>query len=101
MPEHDFICEHCGYRTTQFALAVSHVCKTNGNQDTLLIRLDDPTTLAVDIFCDGCQRERLGEDHHAYSNKVARDSAAKDGWECSTKTGDWCPECVQRRKVSA
>jgi hypothetical protein len=95
MPSHDFICQLCGFTTTQFGTVVFHPCTKNKNELTELIRAD--TTSPIDICCDGCGAERLGEEHHAYSDKIARESAREAGWECGRK-GDWCPRCVAEKK---
>ena len=97
MPQYDFICEYCGWKTTQPATAVGHACPKNGKEVTECVRLD--SAVPVDICCDGCEAERLGVEHHAYSDKVSRESARAAGWECHTKTGDWCPACVLKRKA--
>jgi hypothetical protein len=95
MPQRNFICERCGWKTTQFGNAAAHPCPRNGGALTDLILVD--TTSAIDICCDGCDAERLGEEHHAYSTKAAKDSARAAGWECDRKS-DWCPRCVAERK---
>ena len=102
MPEHPFICEHCGWRTSQYASAVGHPCPKNKSESiTPLTRLDDPDVSPVDICCDGCDAERLGADPdiHAYSDKMAKASATAAGWSC-TKKADYCPRCVAERKVA-
>jgi len=91
MPQRNFVCERCGWPTTQYAPAVFHPCPKNGGASTELILVD--TTSAVDICCDGCDAVRLGEEHHAYSDKVARELAREAGWLCNRKH-DWCPRCV-------
>lgn len=100
MPTRRFICEHCGWPTTQFAARVGHPCpKNKGETLTELVCLDDPGVSPVDICCDGCDAERLGEEHHVYSDRMAKASATAAGWSCQKKS-DFCPRCVAERKVA-
>lgn len=92
----NFICERCGWKTTQLAPHIAHPCAQNGGALTELILVD--RTSPIDICCDGCDTVRLGEDHHAYSDKIARVSARAAGWECDPRKGDWCPRCVAEKK---
>ena len=99
MPLHDFVCQFCGFQDRQYAAWVGHHCSKRSGELVELVRLDDPMTTPVDICCDGCDAEWLGDEHHAYSDKVAREMATADGWTCNRKTGDWCPRCVAERKA--
>lgn len=98
MPQRNFVCERCGWKTTQFGTQAAHPCSKNEGKMMDLVLVD--VTSAIDICCDGCNAERLGEEHHAYSDKIARESARAAGWECSKK-GDWCPRCVAERADTA
>ncbi len=96
MPQRNFVCELCGFKTTQYAPQAAHYCLKRGGALVDLILVD--STSAIDICCDGCDAEWSGEEHHAYSDKFARESARAEGWECDTKKGDWCPRCVAELK---
>jgi len=95
MNSHNFVCERCGWATTQYAPQIAHPCPKNNKELTDLICIDK--TSPVDICCDGCEAERPGVEHHAYSDKIARESARTAGWECDTRKGDWCPRCVAEK----
>ena len=100
MPLYDFVCQFCGHQDRQYAVMVAHACPKKGGDLVDLVCLDDPTALPVDIFCDGCDAERLGIEYYAYTDRVARERAIADGWACDRKTGDWCPRCAAERKAS-
>jgi hypothetical protein len=95
MPPRNFVCELCGWTTVQYAPNIAHPCLKNRGELVELVCIDK--TSPVDICCDGCDAERPGVEHHAYSDKVARESARAAGWECDPKKGDWCPRCVANK----